>query len=95
MATIEDLQAELRVISTELNTKMESIDLKIPERIKNVVREQMTAMKAEQTGQLDAREDRVAALEARPAPNTTADHRSCNFVVHGLDKIQSKIYSSK
>ena len=84
MATLEDLLAEVRVMSTELTTKMESMELRIAERIKDVVKEQMTAMKAEITERLDAMEDRIAALEARPAPNTTADHRSCNFVVYGL-----------
>ena len=84
MATIEDLQAELRVMSTELKTKMESMELRITERIKDVVKEQMTAMKAEITGRLDVMEDRVAVLEARPAPNTAVDDKLCNFVVYGL-----------
>ena len=84
MATLEDLRAELRMMSTDLTTKMESMEQRIAERIKDVVKEQMTAMKAEITERLDAMEDRIAALEARPSPNTTADHRSCNFVVYGL-----------
>ena len=84
MAILEDLRAELRVMYTELTTKMESMERKIAERIKEVVKEQMTSLKAEITERLDAMEDRIAALEARLAPNTTADDKSCNFVVYGL-----------
>ena len=66
MSTIEDLQAELRVKSNDLNMKMGSMEFGIATRTKDVVLEQIAVMRQETTGHHDALEGRIAAREDQP-----------------------------
>ena len=84
MATVEDLQAVIRSLSTDLKKQMESIELGIAAPIKDVVLEHMATMKEEITGRLSALEGRIVALEDRPPPSVPSDNPACNFVVYGL-----------
>ena len=95
MATVEDLQAEFRSLSTDLKKQMESMELGIAARIKDVVLEHMAIMKEEITGRLDALEGRIVALEDRPPPSVPSDDLACNFVVYGLAESDDENVSEK
>ena len=95
MATIEEIQAEFRSLSTDLKKQMESMELGIAARIKDVVLEHMTIMKEEITGRLDALEGRIVALEDRLPPSVPSDELACNFVVYGLAESDDENVSDK
>ena len=93
--TVEDLQAEFRSLSTDLKKQMESMELGIAARIKDVVLEHMAIMKEKITGRLDALEGRIVALEDRPPPSVPSDDLACNFVVYGLAESDDENVSEK
>ena len=95
MATIEDLQADIRWLSTDLKKQIESMEVGIAARIKDVVLEYMVIMKEEITGRLDALEGRIMALENRPPPSVPSDNLACNFVVYGLAESDDENVSEK
>ena len=81
--TNETLQEDIHQMSPDIGRRIDAMENGLSEKIKNVVRDLIADVKAELDAKLLALENRVAALEDRPA-TPAPDDRSKNLVIYEM-----------
>ena len=81
--TNETLQEDIHQMSQDIGRRIDAMENGLAEKIKNVVRDLIADVNAELDAKLLALENRVAALEDRPA-TPAPDDRSKNLVIYEM-----------
>ena len=81
--TNETLQEDIHQMSQDIGRRIDAMENGLAEKIKNAVRDLIADVKAELDAKLLALENRVAALEDRPATQAP-DDRSKNLVIYEM-----------
>ncbi len=81
--TNETIQKDIQQLSRDLGARLTTLEDGIAQKIREVVTELITTVKAELEEKMEALADRVRTLEQRPAA-PPHDDRSLNVVIYGM-----------